>query len=124
MTQQKNILSFQVHKKFDSFDLNCQGTFSNGITAIFGPSGSGKSTLLNCIMGFTKPDSGMVSLNGEELYNSETNINEPLENRNIGQITSVIEDKGLAMIKREDADYVIKNNIILSTPDGKINIIN
>jgi len=86
MTQQKNILSFQVHKKFDSFDLNCQGTFSNGITAIFGPSGSGKSTLLNCIMGFTKPDSGMVSLNGEELYNSETNINEKLENRNIGYV--------------------------------------
>lgn len=47
-----------------------------------------------------------------------------LENKNIGQITSIIKDKGLAMIKIEDANYVKKNNIILSTTEGKINIIN
>ena len=47
-----------------------------------------------------------------------------LENKNIGQITSMIEDNGLAMIKIEDANYVKKNNIILSTTEGKINIIN
>ena len=36
----------------------------------------------------------------------------------------MIEDNGLAMIKIEDANYVKKNNITLSTTGGKINIIN
>lgn len=37
--------------------------------AIMGASGSGKSTLLNLIAGLTRPDSGHVSVEGEELSN-------------------------------------------------------
>ena len=86
MTHSKNILEFEFSKKFDDFSLNCKCKFDTGITAIFGPSGSGKSTLLNCIMGFTNPDAGYLSLNGIELYNSETKLNQKLENRNMGYV--------------------------------------
>ena len=47
-----------------------------------------------------------------------------LENKNIGKITSIIEDIGLAMIKIEDANNAIKNDNTLSTTAGQIRIIN
>ncbi|WP_049577903.1 ABC transporter ATP-binding protein [Streptomyces sp. SBT349] len=39
------------------------GTF----TAVMGPSGSGKSTLLQCAAGLDRPDSGIVTVDGEEV---------------------------------------------------------
>ncbi|MCF8885599.1 MAG: amino acid ABC transporter ATP-binding protein [Nitrososphaerota archaeon] len=42
---------------------------------ICGPSGSGKSTLLRCINLLTKPDKGMIWLEGEELTTRSININ-------------------------------------------------
>ena len=37
------------------------------ITAICGPNGAGKSTLLQCLAGLLRPQSGAVSIDGEEL---------------------------------------------------------
>ena len=39
----------------------------NESCVIYGPSGSGKSTLLNIIGGLTRPDSGIVEFNGNDL---------------------------------------------------------
>jgi putative ABC transport system ATP-binding protein len=39
------------------------GTF----TAVMGPSGSGKSTLLQCAAGLVRPDSGIVTVDGERM---------------------------------------------------------
>jgi putative ABC transport system ATP-binding protein len=36
-------------------------------TAIMGPSGSGKTTLLNCLLGLDKPDTGSVSIGGQNI---------------------------------------------------------
>lgn len=36
-------------------------------TAVMGPSGSGKSTLLHCLVGFVRPDSGEVHLEGHRI---------------------------------------------------------
>ena len=38
------------------------------LVAIIGGSGSGKSTLMNCLCGYSRPTSGSVKLNGEDLY--------------------------------------------------------
>ena len=43
---------------------------------------------------------------------------------NIGQITSLIDNLGLAMLKIKDADNAIKNHIILTTNEGTIKIVN
>lgn len=37
------------------------------LTAVVGPSGCGKSTLVNLVAGFEFPDSGTISVNGEEV---------------------------------------------------------
>lgn len=38
------------------------------LVAIIGGSGAGKSTIMNCISGYSKPTSGIVKVNGLELY--------------------------------------------------------
>ncbi|GAH62093.1 unnamed protein product, partial [marine sediment metagenome] len=43
---------------------------------IIGPSGTGKSTLLRCINQLTTPDSGRVWLDGIEVTNSGSDINQ------------------------------------------------
>src|SRR6476659_5485985 len=48
------------------------------LTALLGPSGSGKSTLLRAIAGLDQPDSGVVTINGEDV----TNV--PPQRRGIG----------------------------------------
>jgi len=57
-------------------------------TVLIGPSGSGKSTVLRLIIGLTRPDTGTVSIGGEDL--STTNIR-PLRHR----MGYVIQEGGL-----------------------------
>lgn len=47
---------------------------------ILGPSGAGKTTLLKMIAGFENPDSGNISVNGEDISNK------PIYKRNIGML--------------------------------------
>ncbi|MEU3184004.1 ABC transporter ATP-binding protein [Streptomyces sp. NPDC006923] len=40
---------------------------AGSFTAVMGPSGSGKSTLLQCAAGLDRPDSGRITVDGEEM---------------------------------------------------------
>lgn len=59
---------------------------ANGITAIFGRSGAGKTTIINAVSGLLQPDSGQIVVNGKHLYCSKTNVNVPVQKRNIGYV--------------------------------------
>lgn len=55
---------FGKTKVFDNIDFTIQeGEF----VTLLGPSGCGKSTLLRCIAGLTEPDSGQISVLGEDI---------------------------------------------------------
>ncbi len=59
----------QVTKRFGSFvalDTVSLAIASGSLTALLGPSGSGKSTLLRVIAGLEQPDSGDVTILGED----------------------------------------------------------
>ena len=58
---------------------------SQNHTGIFGPSGSGKSSLVNMIAGLVRPDKGLISFDGETLF-EEGKINVPPHRRRMGII--------------------------------------
>ncbi len=64
-----------------SFDVEEGATFS-----IVGPSGSGKTTLLGLCAGLDQPDSGMVTLCGQNLNELEEDQRAKLRNKEVGFI--------------------------------------
>lgn len=56
--------SFGQHRVLDGISLALSGSHA---MVLIGPSGGGKSTLLRILAGLEKPDSGSVSINGQQL---------------------------------------------------------
>jgi len=54
------------------------------IISIVGPSGAGKSTLLHILGGLDQPDQGMVSFDGEDIYNLGDAARAKIRNSQIG----------------------------------------
>ena len=76
-------LSRRVH---DALTVDATIRLGDEIGVLFGRSGAGKSTLLRMIAGLSRPDSGIVSLAGETLYDSRRGVETPLRRRRIGMI--------------------------------------
>jgi len=54
------------------------------IISIVGPSGAGKSTLLHILGGLDQPDQGMVSFDGEDIYNLDDAARAKIRNNKVG----------------------------------------
>ena len=54
--------------------------------ALTGPSGSGKTTLLNCLGGIDRPDSGRITIGGEDLTEMDGDALAMLRRRRLGNI--------------------------------------
>ena len=70
-----------ANKRYGDFNALDNVDFAvpaGSLTALLGPSGSGKSTLLRAIAGLDQPDSGTVTINGQDV----TNV--PPQRRGIG----------------------------------------
>jgi molybdate transport system ATP-binding protein len=86
-----SVLQVQLTKTFvpgrlRHFSLDVEFTAPVGVTVIFGPSGSGKTTLLQCIAGLLRPDSGVISIGNESIFDSEQVVELPPQQRRIGYV--------------------------------------
>ncbi|OBH74581.1 sulfate ABC transporter ATP-binding protein [Mycobacterium scrofulaceum] len=64
------IIVRNAHKRYGDFVALDNVDFvvpSGSLTALLGPSGSGKSTLLRAIAGLDQPDSGTITINGQDV---------------------------------------------------------
>ncbi len=70
MTEQAVLSAQGIHKSFGGFEV-LKGidmvAHRHDVVSIIGSSGSGKSTFLRCLNLLETPDSGLISINGEEL---------------------------------------------------------
>ena len=80
------VARIDIVKRFSEFTLECDVTFSAGVTAVFGPSGSGKSTLLNCIAGLARPDSGEITVMGRKVFSTNERKVVPPDKRGFGYV--------------------------------------
>ena len=81
------MLVIDIKKQLGDLNLDVQLSLpSSGISAVFGRSGAGKSSLANIISGLSSPDSGRISLNNSVLFDSDTRISVPPEQRHIGYV--------------------------------------
>lgn len=65
----------QVKKRFAKLEVlkGISATFEAGkITAIVGPNASGKTTLMKCLLGLVLPDSGTVTIDGQNVKDAKT----------------------------------------------------
>lgn len=53
---------------------------------LLGPSGCGKTTLLRSVAGLEKPDSGLIELHGQAVFDSDAGINIMPEGRHVGMV--------------------------------------
>ncbi len=74
----------KLRRKHFNLDVSLQ--INKRVTAVFGPSGSGKSTLLSMIAGITQPDSGIITIDGECVFDSKLAVNKPIHQRRVGLV--------------------------------------
>ncbi|MBV1918376.1 MAG: ATP-binding cassette domain-containing protein [Sphingomonadaceae bacterium] len=58
----------------------------SGLTALFGPSGAGKTSVLDAVAGLLRPERGRIAVNGEVLFDSDSAIDLPPEQRACGYV--------------------------------------
>ena len=78
------MLEFDFTAKIGTFHLQAQGCQESPRTGLFGPSGSGKTTLLYCLVGLLQPESGVILLDGEPLFDASARIHVPPHRRSVG----------------------------------------
>jgi len=80
------MLSVGIKKTLGKFHLSVSFEVESGVTGILGASGCGKSLTLRCIAGIDKPDKGVITINGQALFDSEKHINLPPQKRRVGYL--------------------------------------
>ena len=80
-------MEVNLQKRLGDFSLDVAFDMpSGGITALFGRSGSGKTTLVNMMAGLLRPDSGVLSIAGQILFDSAQGVNVKPEHRRVGYV--------------------------------------
>lgn len=80
------MLSVNFQKSFPDLFLDVAFEAASGVTALFGPSGCGKTTTINAVAGLVTPDTGRIVLDGRALFDRDTRIDLPPQQRNVGYV--------------------------------------
>ena len=79
-------ISVDIRKSLGAFTIDVWFETSGGITALFGKSGAGKTSIIQMLAGLMSPDNGRIAVDGQQIYDSSTNLNAPPERRQIGYV--------------------------------------
>jgi molybdate transport system ATP-binding protein len=81
-------MSFDIHvtKRLGDRDIALDLSAEGGVTILFGPSGAGKTSVLNMVAGLLRPDSGMIRVGGETVFDAGGGIDVAVERRRAGYV--------------------------------------
>jgi molybdate transport system ATP-binding protein len=68
------------------FVLDVEFSAPPGVTILFGASGSGKTQTLLSVAGLTRPDEGLIAVQGETLFDSSRGFSLPVSHRRVGYV--------------------------------------
>jgi len=81
------MLELTARKQLGSFAIDAAlACETDGIVALFGRSGTGKTSLINMLAGLIRPDAGRIAINGRVLFDSDTGIDLPPDQRRLGYV--------------------------------------
>ena len=79
-------LAVDIEKRLPGFTLGMRFTAEKETLALLGASGSGKSMTLQCIAGIVTPDRGRIEVDGRVLFDSDSRVNLPPQQRRVGYL--------------------------------------
>jgi len=86
MIRAKIVRRFPPGEESAGFTLDVEFEASKGVTVMYGPSGSGKTLTLECIAGFIAPDSGRIMVDDRILFDAESGVCQPPQQRACGYV--------------------------------------
>ena len=109
------MLRVDVAKQLGEFSLQIAFTSEGRVTGLFGASGAGKTSLVGMIAGLTKPDRGVIAIDGDVLDDTDARIHVPSHRRRIGY---VFQDARLFphLDVRQNLDYGRRMNRLADDP--------
>jgi molybdate transport system ATP-binding protein len=79
-------LTVSIRHALGDFSLDLAFETGTGITALFGRSGSGKTSLIKILAGLTRPDAGVIRLEGEAIVDTPSGLFLPAHHRRFGTV--------------------------------------
>lgn len=79
-------LEFAARTQLGDFSYDARLEAGNEIVVLFGHSGAGKSLTLQLIAGLLQPAEGRIAIGGEPVFDSQTGLNLPPQQRRIGYV--------------------------------------
>jgi len=80
------MLRVDVAKRLGGLTIEASFTSEGRVTGLFGASGAGKTSLINMIAGLSRPDRGIIAIDGETLDETATQTHVPVHRRRIGYV--------------------------------------
>ena len=81
------MIEVDVHKRQGAFVVEAAFRSDRAaVTVLYGRSGAGKTSIVNMVAGLSRPDRGIVRLDGKPLFDSAQGIDLPPERRRVGYI--------------------------------------
>ncbi len=79
-------LEFAAALRLGAFSYEAAFSAENEIVVLFGHSGAGKSITLQLIAGLLRPDSGLIAIAGETVFDSSRRLDLPPQQRHVGYV--------------------------------------
>jgi molybdate transport system ATP-binding protein len=80
------MLRVDVSKRLGGLTIEASFTSEGRVTGLFGASGAGKTSLINMIAGLSRPDRGIIAIDGETLDDTTSQTHVPVHRRRIGYV--------------------------------------